>query len=108
MATRSWCVSMLALALAVSWGALARAAEITVGSGTWFAAGVQAGDDVTITGSCENDIADVVLGSLTVTAAAETTIEISGSAFSFGKGGLTRTGAGFIKAGHCGLILLFR
>lgn len=97
MATRFWCVSVLALALAVSWGAFARAAEVTVSGGTWSGAGVQAGDAVTITGSCENDIADVVLGSLTVTAPLGETIEISGSAFSFGTGGLTRTGAGTVK-----------
>lgn len=85
------------LLLGLFLGKAALSAEVAVSSGTWSAAGVQAGDDVTITGSCENDIADIVLGSLTVTAPSGETIEISGSAFSFGTGGLTRTGAGTVK-----------
>lgn len=75
----------------------ARAASVTVSSGTWSAAGVQAGDAVTVTGSCVNDIDGVQLGSLAVSAASGTTVEITGAAFSFGAGGLTRTGEGSVK-----------
>lgn len=72
-------------------------ADVTVSSGTWSAAGVRAGDAVTVTGSCENDLVDIVLGSLTVTAAAGTTVDVTGRAYSFGSGGLSCTGAGTVN-----------
>lgn len=91
-------VKGLLVALVASGMALAAwCADVTVASGTWSAAGVQAGDAVTVTGSCENDLADVELGSLTVTAAAGTTIDVTGQAYSFGAGGLSCTGAGTVN-----------
>lgn len=75
----------------------AQAASVTVSSGTWSSAGVKAGDDVTITGTCENDMDGIVLASLSVSADEGRIVEISGKAFSFGTGGLIRTGSGTVK-----------
>ena len=50
---RKYAISAIAAGFCV---VAAKAASVAVSSGTWSAAGVHAGDAVTVTGSCENDI----------------------------------------------------
>ena len=64
-----------------TWGA-----DVPVSSGTFSAAGVQPGDAVTVTGTCENDIEGLSLASLTFSG--DASCELTGKDLTLGAGGL--------------------
>ncbi len=76
----------LALVSLLSATFAARGAAVTVSSGTFSASGVQSGDAVTISGSCENDIEGLSLQSLTFAGSAS--CELTGKDLTLGAGGL--------------------